>query len=151
VTGNVDVIRREHFAVMKDGAIVCNSGHFDVEVSLNDLQRLAKAVRRGVRTHVDEYALKDGRKIFIIAEGRLVNLAAATGHPASVMDMSFATQALAAEYVVKSAGKLERKVYPVPVAIEEWIAALKLKSMGVKIDALTPKQARYLASWQTGT
>ena len=108
-------------------------------------------MRRGVRALVDEYRLKDGRRIYVIAEGRLVNLAAATGHPASVMDMSFATQALATEYVVKSAGKLQRKVYPVPLEIEQWIASLKLKSMGVQIDKLTSKQAKYLVSWQTGT
>lgn len=151
VTGNVDVIRREHFELMKDGAIVCNSGHFDVEINLKDLERMATSTKRGIRQFVDEFKLKDGRKIYVIAEGRLVNLAAATGHPASVMDMSFATQALATEYVVQTAGKLGRKVYDVPVEIEQWIATLKLKSMGAKIDTLTPKQAKYLASWQTGT
>ena len=151
LTGDIDVIRREHFALMNDGAIVCNSGHFDVEINLKDLAKLAKTVRRNVRQFVDEYVLKDGRRIFVIAEGRLVNLAAATGHPASVMDMSFATQALATEYVVQQAGKLLPKVYAVPQRLEEWIATLKLKTMGVGIDTLTPKQKKYLSSWQIGT
>ncbi|MDO8559884.1 MAG: adenosylhomocysteinase [bacterium] len=151
LTGDIDVLRREHFTAMKDGAIVCNSGHFDVEINLKDLAKLAKTVRRGVRQFVDEYRLKDGRKIFVIAEGRLVNLAAATGHPASVMDMSFATQALATEYVVQQRGKLSPNVHPVPQQIEEWIATLKLKTMGVGIDTLTAKQKKYLSSWQVGT
>lgn len=151
LTGDVDVVRREHFAAMKDGAIICNAGHFDVEINLPDLARLAITVRRGVRGFVDEYVLKDGRRIFLLAEGRLINLAAATGHPASVMDMSFATQALAAEYVVQQGGKLQPNVYAVPPALEAWIARLKLKTMGVGIDTLTPKQKKYLASWQLGT
>ncbi|MDD5110888.1 MAG: adenosylhomocysteinase, partial [Patescibacteria group bacterium] len=132
LTGDVDVIRKEHFALMPDGAIVCNSGHFDVEINLKDLEKMASQVRRGVREQVDEFTLKDGRRIYVIAEGRLVNLAAAHGHPASVMDMSFATQALAAEYVVKSGGKLLPQVYNVPAEIEETVSTLKLRSMGVK-------------------
>ncbi len=151
LTGDIDVIRKEHFAVMKDGAVVCNSGHFDVEINLKDLARLATTVRRRVRELVDEYVLKDGRRIAVIAEGRLVNLAAAHGHPASVMDMSFATQALSSEFVVQHAGKLQPRVYAVPQSIEQTVATLKLKSLGIAIDTLTSKQQKYLASWQIGT
>lgn len=151
LTGDIDVIRKEHFAVMKDGAVVCNSGHFDVEINLKDLARLATTVHRRVRELVDEYVLKDGRRIAVIAEGRLVNLAAAHGHPASVMDMSFATQALSSEFVVQHAGKLQPRVYAVPQSIEQTVATLKLKSLGIAIDTLTSKQQKYLASWQIGT
>jgi adenosylhomocysteinase len=151
LTGDIDVITKEHFAVMKDGVIVCNSGHFDVEINIKQLEKMAKKVRKNVRNHVDEYTLKDGRRIYLLAEGRLINLAAAEGHPACVMDMSFATQALAAEYVKENAGKLKNKVYNVPKNLEIWIAELKLKSMNVKIDKLTPKQEKYLKSWQIGT
>jgi len=151
LTGDVSVIRKEHFAIMKDGALVCNSGHFDVEIDILDLKKMSAKARKNVRNFVDEYTLKDGRRIHILAEGRLVNLAAAEGHPASVMDMSFATQALAAEYVIKNKGQLENKVYAVPKELEDWISRLKLKSMGVKIDTLTPKQKKYLESWEIGT
>jgi adenosylhomocysteinase len=149
LTGDIQVIRLEHFKKMKDGAIVCNSGHFNVEL---DLDALAKAAskRRPVRPNVEEFAL-DGKKIFVLAEGRLVNLSAAEGHPAMVMDMSFANQALAAEYVVKNHDKLERKVYTVPEEIDHAIAALKLRSMGVSIDKLTSEQKKYLSSWEMGT
>jgi adenosylhomocysteinase len=150
VTGNISVIRQEHFEVMKDGAIVCNSGHFNVEIDLADLA--ASAVeRREVRPNVEEFVLKNGRKIFVLAEGRLVNLAAAEGHPANVMDMSFANQALSAEFMANNAGSLQRKVYAVPVEIDREIARLKLSTMGLSIDTLTPKQVQYLASWQEGT
>lgn len=151
LTGDISVIRKEHFQVMKDGVIICNSGHFDVEIDIPDLQKMSKLVKKNIRNLVDEFTLKNGRRIRLIAEGRLVNLASAEGHPASVMDMSFATQALASEYVVKNKGKLENKVYDVPQDIEEWVAKLKLKSMGTKIDTLTPKQKKYLESWEIGT
>lgn len=151
LTGDISVIRKEHFKVMKDGVIICNSGHFDVEIDIPALQRMAKKIRKNVRNFVDEYTLRDGRRIYLLAEGRLINLAAAEGHPACVMDMSFSTQALMTEYVVKNQGKLEKKVYDVPPEIEDWIAKLKLKSMNIKIDTLTPKQKKYLESWQIGT
>jgi adenosylhomocysteinase len=150
LTGNKDVIRREFFELMKDGAIVCNSGHFDVEINLGDLKAMAEGPRQ-IRPFVEEYRLRDGRRINILAAGRLINLAAAEGHPSSVMDMSFANQALSAEYVVKNGHTLEKKVYTVPQAIDEQIAALKLESMGLAIDTLTEEQQRYLASWQEGT
>jgi adenosylhomocysteinase len=134
---------------MKDGAIVANSGHFNVEVDIGWLEKNAK--KRTVREFVDEYTLKSGNRIAILGEGRLINLASAEGHPSSVMDMSFANQALSAEYVVKSGKKLEKKVYPVPEEIDREIARLKLKSMSVRIDKLTPKQEKYLASWEEGT
>ena len=149
VTGDIDVIRREHFQAMKDGAIVCNSGHFNVELDLASLEKMATA-KRTVRDFVDEYTVGD-RKVFVLGEGRLVNLAAAEGHPASVMDMSFANQSLAAEHILKNAGKLEKRVQPVPPAIDAEIARLKLVSLGVDIDRLTPEQERYLASWEMGT
>jgi len=152
LTGDINVIRAEHFLKMKHGAIVCNSGHFDVEIDKKALQKLAKKVRRGVRNMVDEFILaKNGRSIYLLGEGRLVNLAAAEGHPASVMDMSFAVQALATEWCVKNKGKLEVKVHDVPAKVDQWVARLKLKSMGIKIDKLTPEQKKYLSSWQTGT
>jgi len=150
VTGNTSVIREEHFRVMKDGAIVSNSGHFNVEIDLEGLKRLSKMVRR-IRDFVDEYTLKDGRKINILGEGRLINLASAEGHPSSVMDMSFANQALSVEYLVKNGKKLKKEVYPVPPEIDNKIAELKLKSMGIKIDNLTKEQKKYLDSWEEGT
>ncbi len=150
VTGNLHVIRREHFAAMPDGAIVCNAGHFNVELDLEALAKLARR-RRPIRDFVEEFTLRSGRRIYVLGEGRLINLAAAEGHPAAVMDMSFANQALAAEYAVKHAGQLERKVYRVPLEIDREIARLKLHSMGVAIDRLTPEQRRYLESWEMGT
>jgi adenosylhomocysteinase len=150
LTGDTKVIRKEHFSAMKDGAIVANSGHFNVELDLDELGKIATQ-RRQVREFVEEYTLSDGRKINVLGEGRLVNLAAAEGHPSSVMDMSFANQALAAEYLAKSAGNLEKKVYPVPTEIDQTIARLKLKAMGVEIDTLTPEQEKYLSSWEMGT
>jgi len=150
VTGDINVIRKEHFRLMKDGAIVCNSGHFNVELDLDGLNALSKG-RRVIRDFVEEYLLKDGRRIYLLAEGRLVNLASAEGHPPSVMDMSFANQALAAEYLVKKGRRLEKRVYPVPTDIDKEIARLKLVSMGIKIDLLTEEQKTYLASWEMGT
>ena len=149
-TGDINVIRGEHFEAMRDGAIVCNSGHFNVELDLDTLATMA-VKRRQVREFVEEFALADGKRIFVLGEGRLINLAAAEGHPASVMDMSFANQALSAEYMRKNAEKLERKVYPVPQNIDADIARLKLRSMGVEIDVLTAEQEKYLSSWEMGT
>jgi adenosylhomocysteinase len=151
LTGNIHVIRPEHFLKMKDGAIVCNSGHFDVEIDIPGLKKMAKEERKQVRNFVDQFVLPDGRSIYLLAEGRLVNLAAAEGHPASVMDMSFSTQALATEFVIENAGKLGPKVYNVPREIENWVATAKLRSMGKAIDRLTPEQEKYLKSWQEGT
>jgi adenosylhomocysteinase len=151
VTGNIHVIRSEHFAAMKDGAMICNSGHFNVELALDDLAKLAKTTNKGVREFVDEYVLADGRKLYVLGEGRLINLAAAHGHPASVMDMSFAAQALATEWSVSQKGKLAHKVYNVPKAVDQWVASLKLQTMGIAIDTLTPEQAKYLVSWEMGT
>ena len=150
VTGNKNVIAKEHFEVMKNGAVVANSGHFNVEIDIPALEKLASA-KRATRDFVDEYALKDGRKIYLLGEGRLINLAAAEGHPASVMDMSFANQALSCEYLVKNYKSLEKKVFPVPVELDKRVARLKLEAMGVKIDKLTPQQEEYLASWSEGT
>ncbi len=150
VTGDINVIREEHFRVMKDGAILANSGHFNVEIEIPALERLAKS-RRRIREHVDEYLLEDGRRLYLLGEGRLINLAAAEGHPASVMDMSFANQALCAEYIVREGEKLEPGVYPVPKEIDEQVARLKLQSMGVSIDTLTEEQRKYLSSWEMGT
>jgi len=150
LTGNLNVIRKEHFEVMKSGAIVANSGHFNVEIDIPALEKISKA-KRQVREFVDEYTLKDGRRINLLGEGRLINLAAAEGHPASVMDMSFANQALACEYIVKNHKKLEKKVYQVPEDIDKRIARLKLESLGVKIDTLTKEQKHYLESWELGT
>jgi adenosylhomocysteinase len=150
VTGNKNVLSGQHFRLMKDGAVVANSGHFNVEIDIPALEQLAKS-KRQTRDFVDEYTLKNGRKIYLLGEGRLINLAAAEGHPAVVMDMSFADQALSAEYVVKNAKKLEPKVYTVPTDIDENVAKLKLKSLGVNIDTLTREQAKYLASWSEGT
>ena len=150
VTGNIHVIRREHFERMKDGAIVCNSGHFNVEIDIPALEKMAVEKRR-VRPFVDEYRMPDGRRIYLLAEGRLVNLAAAEGHPASVMDMSFANQALSAEYLVKEGKNLKPDVYVVPEEIDRKVAELKLKAMGIEIDELTPEQIEYLNSWEMGT
>jgi adenosylhomocysteinase len=149
-TGDINVVRREHFEVMKDGAIVANTGHFNVEIDIPALEALAVA-RRRVRENVEEFVLADGRKVFLLAEGRLVNLAAAEGHPASVMDMSFANQALCAEYMVKNASSLAVRVYDVPEQIDQEIARLKLAALGSGIDILTPEQVKYLASWDMGT
>jgi len=151
LTGDIHVIRKEHFALMKDAAVVSNSGHFNVELDIEGLTELAKEVRKNVRNFVDQYVLDDGRRINLLCEGRLINLAAAEGHPASVMDMSFATQTLATEWAIKEAGNLEAKVYNVPREIEDWVATLKLKSMGITIDELTEEQKHYLASWEMGT
>ncbi len=150
VTGNKAVIRKEHFLKMKDGAIVANSGHFDVEIDLQALKEISKSVRQ-IRREVEEYTLEDGRRIYVLSQGRLVNLASAEGHPSGVMDMSFANQALCVEYIVKNHEKLEKKVYPVPEHIDKEVARLKLVSMGIEIDTLTPEQERYLNSWQEGT
>jgi adenosylhomocysteinase len=150
VTGNKNVISREHFDLMKNGAVVANSGHFNVEIDIPALEKMASA-KRQTRDFVDEYSMKDGRKIYLLGEGRLINLAAAEGHPASVMDMSFANQALSAEYLVKNHQSLEKKVYAVPEELDKRVARLKLESMGVKIDKLTAEQEEYLASWSEGT
>ncbi len=150
LTGDINVIRKEHFQIMKDGAIVANSGHFNVELDLDGLKSIAKSTRV-IRPFVEEFVLKDGRRINILAEGRLINLAAAEGHPSSVMDMSFANQALSIEYMVKLKKPLEKNVYPVPGKIDKLIAKEKLAAMGVTIDRLTAEQKQYLASWQLGT
>ncbi len=150
VTGNIAIIRKEHFAKMKDGAIVCNAGHFNVELDLNGLRSISKG-RRKIRSYVEEYKLKNGKKINILAEGRLVNLASAEGHPSSVMDMSFANQALCAEYIAKHAKDLENRVYDVPEKVDKTVAQMKLKALGIKIDDLTPQQKKYLVSWEMGT
>lgn len=150
LTGNLGVIRKEHFEKMKDGAVVCNSGHFNVEIDIEALTKMSKG-KRVVRHEVQEFALKDGRRIHLLGEGRLINLAAAEGHPAMVMDMSFANQALGVEYIVKNRGKLPLGVHALPEKIDREIARLKLKSMGVKIDSLTPAQKKYLAEWTMGT
>jgi adenosylhomocysteinase len=150
VSGNVNVIRREHFLKMKDGAIVANSGHFNVELDLDGLREVTLS-RRRIRDFVEEFQLKHGRRIYLLGEGRLINLASAEGHPSSVMDMSFANQALASEYLVKHHQTLEKKVYPVPLEIDQEIARIKLLSMGIQIDQLTKEQAKYLASWEQGT
>jgi adenosylhomocysteinase len=149
-TGNKGVIDRQHFAVMKDGVILANSGHFNVEINIPALQELAVTARQP-RPFVEQFILADGRRISLLGEGRLINLAAAEGHPSAVMDMSFANQALCAEYIVQHASELEKTVYPVPEAIDREIAALKLDAMGIKIDVLTQEQAKYLASWEEGT
>ncbi|MBN2392239.1 MAG: adenosylhomocysteinase, partial [Anaerolineae bacterium] len=150
-TGDINVVDTQHFAVMKDGAIVCNSGHFNVELNLPGLAEIATGAPRRIRPFVEQYVLPDGRHINILGEGRLVNLAAAEGHPSAVMDMSFANQALCAEYMLAHAEELEHTVYAVPEAIDEAIAKLKLAAMGVQIDVLTEAQKHYLDSWQEGT
>jgi adenosylhomocysteinase len=151
VTGDVHVIDAPHFKLMKDGAIVANSGHFNVELNLEALAKMAKGKPAAVRRGVQQYTLAGGKRIFILAEGRLVNLACAEGHPASVMDMSFATQALATEYGIKAAGKLAVGVHNVPKQIDHWVASLKLQTMGIAIDTLTPEQKKYLSSFDMGT
>jgi adenosylhomocysteinase len=150
VTGNINVLRSEHFKVMKDKAIICNSGHFNVEIDIPGLKKLSKKSRM-TRDFVEEFVMADGRRLYLLGDGRLINLAAAEGHPAQVMDMSFANQDLSAEYMKKNCHKLQNKVYKVPVDIDKKIAELKLASMGVKIDRLTPEQVKYLASWEMGT
>jgi adenosylhomocysteinase len=150
VTGDLNVIDKPHFEVMKDGAIIANSGHFNVEINIPALEKMSKE-KRLVRPFVEQYVMEDDRRINLLGEGRLINLAAAEGHPASVMDMSFANQALSVEYMVKNADKLENKVYSVPGEIDRGIARLKLNAMGVKIDKLTPAQEKYLNSWEEGT
>ncbi len=149
-TGDINVISKSCFQVMKDGAIVCNTGHFNVEIDIENLRKMSKA-RRIIRDFVEEFTLRNGRRIYLLGEGRLINLSAAEGHPASVMDMSFANQALCAEFMVKNARKLEKKVYSVPEKIDKEIARLKLKAMGINIDKLTPEQKKYLQSWEMGT
>ncbi|MCD6413916.1 MAG: adenosylhomocysteinase [Elusimicrobia bacterium] len=151
LTGDINVINAEHFRRMKDGAIVANSGHFNVEIDIPGLKKIAAKIRKNIRNYVDEYTLKNGRRIFLLADGRLINLSAAEGHPASVMDMSFATQALTTEFCVKNRGKLEAKVYDVPKFVEDRVSTMKLASMGIKIDKLTPRQKKYLSSWKEGT
>jgi adenosylhomocysteinase len=150
LTGDTSVLRREHFEAMKDGALIANSGHFNVEIDLDDLAAMAKA-RRKMREHVEEFTLPNGRNLYVLGEGRLINLAAAEGHPAMVMDMSFANQALGAEWLSKNHKSLKREVYTVPGDIDREIARLKLNSMGVEIDTLTAKQQKYLSSWEEGT
>ncbi|KRT66615.1 MAG: S-adenosyl-L-homocysteine hydrolase, adenosylhomocysteinase [Candidatus Dadabacteria bacterium CSP1-2] len=150
VTGNTGVIRKEHFIKMKDGAIICNAGHFNVEIDLNGLRGISKGKRK-LREYVEEYTLSNGRRINILAEGRLVNLSSAEGHPSSVMDMSFANQALCVEYIVKNAKKMDKKVYDVPEKIDKTVAKMKLKALGIKIDELTQEQRNYLHSWEMGT
>ena len=151
LTGNMHVIRKEHFEVMKNGAVVCNSGHFNVEIDIGALESLAAKVNKAVRNFVDQYVLKNDRSVYLLGEGRLINLAAAEGHPACVMDMSFATQALSTEYVIKNKSKLTPKVFDVPKEIDQWVASLKLKSMRIAIDTLTKEQEKYLSSWEEGT
>ena len=150
VTGNKSILTHDHFERMKDGAVISNSGHFNVEIDIPALEKLSSS-KRPVRPFVDEYVMKDGRKLYLLGEGRLINLAAAEGHPASVMDMSFANQALASEYLVKNASSLKHQVYSVPENIDRHIAKLKLDSMGIQVDKLTPDQEQYLASWSEGT
>jgi adenosylhomocysteinase len=149
-TGNKSVIAARHLERMKDGAILCNTGHFNVEIEIGALRSLAAEVREA-REFVEEFTLADGRRLYLLGEGRLINLAAAEGHPAIVMDMSFANQALSAEYVVQNAASLEKKVYVVPKEIDDEIARLKLATMGIEIDRLSDEQAKYLASWDEGT
>jgi adenosylhomocysteinase len=150
VTGNKHVLGPQHFELMKDGAIMANAGHFDIEIDLRSLRHIAAKVRT-VRPEVEEFTMEGDRKIYVLSEGRLVNLAAAEGHPASVMDMSFANQALSCEWIVANARKLEKKVYPVPTEIDKEVARLKLETMGVRIDELTEEQASYLSGWEEGT
>ncbi len=150
LTGDINILRKEHFKLMKNGAIICNSGHFDVEIDIPTLKRMSRKVLKNVRNYVDEYSIGD-KKVYILADGRLVNLAAAEGHPASVMDMSFATQALATEYVAKTNGNLKNQTYSVPENIENQVAKMKLESMGIAIDKLTKEQKKYLQSWEIGT
>ena len=150
VTGNKNVLTKEHFEIMKDGAIIANSGHFNVEIDIPALERMSSS-KRTTRSFVEEYSLKDGRKINLLGEGRLINLAAAEGHPPAVMDMSFADQALSVEYMVRNYSKLEKTVYKVPEELDKRVARMKLESMGIKIDRLSPEQEEYLAGWSEGT
>jgi adenosylhomocysteinase len=150
VTGNKNVIARRHFETLKSGAILCNSGHFNCEIDLEALASVASS-RKEARPFVEEFSMKDGRKLYVLGEGRLINLAAAEGHPASVMDMSFANQALSAEYMAKNHASMENKVYPVPEELDKQVAKMKLESMGFSIDKLTPEQEEYLAGWSEGT
>jgi len=150
VTGDIKVIREEHFLAMKDGAMLCNSGHFNVELDLDTLAKISTQTRQ-IRDSVQEYKLKSGKSLYVLGEGRLVNLAAAEGHPSVVMDMSFANQSLASEYLAKNHDKLEKNVYSMPAEIDKEIARLKLAAMGVEIDTLTPEQEKYLASYDLGT
>jgi adenosylhomocysteinase len=149
ITGDIHVLRKEHFEIMKDGAIIANSGHFNVEINIGDLENIAVSKQVNVRKHVDQYTMADGRNLYLLAQGRLINLAAAEGHPASVMDMSFATQALTTEYAMKHS--LEPGVYNVPQEVEDWISVTKLKTMNIQIDELTEEQRAYLSSWNMGT
>ena len=151
VTGDMHVITKEHIGLMREGAILCNSGHFDIEIDLKGLNQMAVKRRKNVRNHVDAYTLRNGRTVYVLGEGRLVNLAAAEGHPASVMDMSFATQALASEWALKNKKKLNAQVYNVPTMVETWVAGLKLRSMGIRMDKLSSAQKTYLSSWSVGT
>jgi adenosylhomocysteinase len=151
VTGNADVLRREHFLRMKDGALLANSGHFNVEIGINDLSELAVDITRRVRQNVDEFRLEDGRRLYLLGEGRLINLAAAEGHPACVMDMSFAVQALTTEFATRHKDDLAPKVHGVPREIDEWVSRLKLQTMGIRIDTLTERQQQYMTGWQEGT
>jgi adenosylhomocysteinase len=150
LTGNIHVIRKEHFLKMKQGAIVCNSGHFNVELDLDSLAEITEK-RRMIREYVEEYTLVNGKRVYVLGEGRLINLAAAEGHPSSVMDMSFANQALSAEYIAQHHGQMRKEVYPVPEEIDRRIALMKLQSMGIRIDKLTAEQEKYLTSWEMGT
>jgi adenosylhomocysteinase len=150
VTGNRHVIDKPHFQLMRDGAIVCNSGHFDLELNLVSLNKIAKS-KREVRNNMEEFTLENGNRVSVLAEGRLVNLACAEGHPASVMDMSFANQALAMEYLVRNKGSLKPGVQVLPESVDQEIATLKLKSMGIQIDKLTPEMIEYMGSWKSGT
>jgi adenosylhomocysteinase len=150
VTGNKSVLRREHFSAMKDGAIVSNSGHFNVEIDIPALERMSSG-RRTVRPFVEEFRMRGSKRVYLLGEGRLINLAAAEGHPAMVMDMSFANQALSVEYLRRKAKRLKKDVYVVPSHIDKEVARLKLRSMGVGIDTLTPEQDRYLRTWSEGT
>ncbi|MEM1649996.1 MAG: adenosylhomocysteinase, partial [Sulfolobales archaeon] len=149
-TGNKDVIRREHMLRMKDGAILANAGHFNVEISIRDLEDIS-IEKRVIRENLTEYKLRDGRRIYLLAEGRLVNLVAAEGHPSEVMDMSFANQALSVEYIYRNSEKLEKRVYNVPEDIDRLVAELKLEALGVEIEKLTEEQIRYLSQWTEGT
>jgi adenosylhomocysteinase len=151
VTGNTDVLRGEHFRVMKHGACLANAGHFNVEINIDDLSEIASDIKRDVHECVDEFVLEDGRSIYLLGEGRLINLTAAEGHPACVMDMSFSVQALTAEYAVKNRARLKPRVHKVPRDIDRLVAALKLESMGIRVDQLTARQKQYLASWREGT
>ncbi len=150
VTGDKGVIRREHFEAIKDGAIVCNSGHFNVEIDLEALGRMASS-RRPIREFIEEFGLRDGRRVYVLGEGRLINLSAAEGHPASVMDMSFANQALSVDHIVKNHEQLQKTVFAVPEELDRRVARMKLEAMGVKIDRLTMEQEKYLGSWSEGT